>query len=665
MKITINQRIGAGFGLLVILMLFMSFSSYQGIKQLNEQMTRSGEQITPMLVTSGAMGVALLSANKTLMQYLASDNPKQITTHNRIFKEQQDRYDQRRSDLETLSSTFPEISDDLALSNKDGDAFLKGSQEIRNLHLQFVKTAPGFLIKLEGVKQLLSVFATELDDVANYGDDHREISAATTLSARLATVTETLGMLRDTKDAMDLRSQTHMITGDMDGMAERIGSLAKTHPKTASGFENRFNEIKAFLDGDNGLLDLAALQLKRTQDIDQLLTTLTRSINAATGKINQLMANVEQLSRAEQTQAGTSANTAQTTNIVIGLVSILIATLIGISVYKSIRTPLQEIMKMLSLMADGDMSHRIKVARQDEFGELSNWINQLAERLSSTISEICRGSGQVAQSIGGTAELSQKTRNNMERQSDQTAIVVSSMDEMLDCVRQVAQSAELAQNAIIKMDQNAHRNHQSMDDNIRMVQQLAADIGNATQVVNQLHGCSDSIGHILEVICGIAEQTNLLALNAAIEAARAGDHGRGFAVVADEVRSLAASTQNATSDIQEIIERLQQGASEAVTIMNHSSDEVQKSMDSIERSGHDLTDMLEHLASIRAMSEQIATAAEEQSYTCTEISTSVQEIARMSEECSGDADQIANESEGMISLAEQQQQLVGQFKLGA
>ena len=665
MKITINQRISAGFGLLVILMLLMSFSSYQGIKQLNDQMTRSGEQVTPMLVTSGAMGVALLSANKTLMQFLASDDPKQLSKHDQIFKAQQARYDTRRLELKTLSSAYPEIRHDLAQSNKEGDAFLKGSLEIRNLHLQFVKTAPGFLIKLEGVKQLLSVYASELDDVANYGDDHREISAATTLSARLATVTETLGLLRDTKDESDLNSQIHMVTGDMDGMAERITGLTKTHPKTAAGFENRFNEIRAFLDGDNGLLSLASLQLQRTQDIDKLLAKLTRSINAATGKINQLMADVEQLSRAEQTRAATSANTAQTTNIAIGLVSIIIATLIGVSVYKSIRKPLQEIMKMLSLMADGDMSHRINVTRQDEFGELSNWINQLAARLTTTISEICRGSGQVAQSIGGTAELSQKTRNNMERQSDQTAIVVSSMDEMLDCVRQVAQSAELAQNAIIRMDQNAHRNHQSMDDNIRMVQQLAADIGNATQVVNQLHGCSDSIGHILEVICGIAEQTNLLALNAAIEAARAGDHGRGFAVVADEVRSLAASTQNATSDIQEIIERLQQGASEAVTIMNHSSDEVQKSMDSIERSGNDLTDMVEHLASIRAMSEQIATAAEEQSYTCTEISTSVQEIARMSEECSGDADQIANESEGMIALAEQQQQLVGQFKLGA
>src|SRR5690606_5848752 len=89
-------------------------------------------------------------------------------------------------------------------------------------------------------------------------------------------------------------------------------------------------------------------------------------------------------------------------------------------------------------------------------------------------------------------------------------------------------------------------------------------IEHTTQVIAQLEGDSHRIGKVLEVIQSVAEQTNLLALNAAIEAARAGEAGAGFAVVADKMRTLARRTNKSTSEIQQIINSVQQGAQQAV-----------------------------------------------------------------------------------------------------
>ena len=237
------------------------------------------------------------------------------------------------------------------------------------------------------------------------------------------------------------------------------------------------------------------------------------------------------------------------------------------------------------------------------------------------------------------------------------------MGEMLTAVEEIAGRTVDATDFSIKAAKQTEASKVIIQRNIEESQLLALDISEASKVITQLATDSRNVDTVLEVIRGIAEQTNLLALNAAIEAARAGDAGRGFAVVADEVRTLSQRTQESTIEIQTIIEKLQQGAEQAVGVMNQGAEKAQNASKISESAGEALNLIVEEVHAIQGMNQQISAATEQQSLTVNSINQNVASLNDSSISLSTESNQMSSSSEELNQISEDLMVTIQRFKL--
>lgn len=283
---------------------------------------------------------------------------------------------------------------------------------------------------------------------------------------------------------------------------------------------------------------------------------------------------------------------------------------------------------------EGDLTKRLNLARQDEFGRLASSLDDFIGKIHRLVQEVAESSGHIATATQGLSSSVQRTSEGVENQRMQTDQMATAVNEMDATAREVAANVEEASQRAGEANRETAAVQSVVRQTAETVTRLAGQITESAQVIGSLNNSVNNINSVLAVIQGIAEQTNLLALNAAIEAARAGEQGRGFAVVADEVRSLAAKTQGSTEEIRSMIERLKAEANRAVSVMTASravSDETTEHASNAEQT---LSRISELIQSLSDMNRQIAAAAEEQSATTSSVNESITEVQRIAQSTS-------------------------------
>lgn len=329
----------------------------------------------------------------------------------------------------------------------------------------------------------------------------------------------------------------------------------------------------------------------------------------------------------------------------------------------SISSPIAKINEIVSLMAQGDLSQKLKVNAEGDIQTLANALNIAISNINNLLSEVQANGLSVASSSSQLQNKSGDINNNMNEVASAIQEMASGAhrqatkaDDASKLVEGILKSAKEMEGVAQKVIETSEKEQENCREGISTMEILVTNMGEISQeaettstTIAALTKRSEEISRTLTVITDIAGQTNLLALNAAIEAARAGDAGRGFAVVAEEIRKLAEDSRKSAGDIDQVINDVQQdvaGASKAIQSMISS---VKGGSEATKKAETAFQEIANTSGETFTLSRKVAEAAKNQEKDIDNVVKNIEEIVVVAEETASGTEEVASSSQSLSS----------------
>lgn len=419
---------------------------------------------------------------------------------------------------------------------------------------------------------------------------------------------------------------------------------------------------KAFMPG---LMDEIALIEQRKLDEARLLSNTLLSMQGDLMDMQvQLLRELNTQSAATAVQAA-GASYARTRVIALSAIALALALtlLLAWRLSVSIIHPVRHALHIAKTIADGDLSQHDIPRGKDETAQLLMMLGRMRSNLHSTIDQIYAAATQLSQSVQEMGSIAEASAQNLQLQNNEIEQAAVAVNQMSQAAVEVAGNASNTVTESQASTEAAAQGQVRLSATISSIKELTDNVLDSSNQAEGLAERTQSISSILDVIRAIANQTNLLALNAAIEAARAGEAGRGFAVVADEVRSLAQRTSASTTEIENLINGVQQSTQQTAESLRHTATQASLTLEQAAATGEALNVIISSTNTINDRNLLIASAAEQQAQVASEVDRNLSSIRDLSSQTASGAQQTTVASNALSMLATDLNTMVQRFVL--
>lgn len=326
--------------------------------------------------------------------------------------------------------------------------------------------------------------------------------------------------------------------------------------------------------------------------------------------------------------------------------------------------PTKELQKAMARMqSDGDLTKRVPIHSADEIGQTGIAFNELAKNFQTIVGQMHGYAEQVVNSAHALARDTESIVSGSQRQTQAAHSTAEAVEEMSVSIASVADNATQVAKLSTESMVRAEKGQSSLKEMMGEISQVETAVRMMADSVSAFVKSTQTITSMTQQVRDIAEQTNLLALNAAIEAARAGEQGRGFAVVADEVRKLAEKSAQSASQIDVVTKTLGDQSEQVERNVQSGLLALQSSQKHMQEVASVLEQANQAVTSVNAGVDDITASVNEQKRVSQDISRNVENIAAMAGENHTSVQGSVQAVSMMEYVAEELKNSVAHFKV--